>query len=206
MASLFLYYYPRNDFLLSTLETQGGPEVENTYHGKPCKRCGGTLRDSRSRACLICKNNRHKEKINISEKIEGSPCKKCGGTLRYVRDRACVACTREKNRIKTEQRRARNAQIPKRERGDQRCQSCGETKNYFFLDYCRECVTAEKTRVPEQHKPFTRCDNCGEWKPYSFKGHCKACEAAEQRRRIHWEAEDKLRELEALQRRYADPF
>lgn len=179
--------------------------MQNSYHGKPCKRCGGTIRDSRSCACIACKNTRNKEKINLSEKIEGSPCKRCGGTLRYVKDRACVACTQVRNRKKIEQRKAKSALIPKREPGDQCCLSCGQTKNYFFLDYCRECVAAEKNRVPERHT-LNQCGNCGEWKPYSFKDYCRSCEAAEKRRRLHWEAEDKLKQLEAEQRRYADPF
>lgn len=198
MAPLFSY--------ISTTETQGGPEVETTYHGKPCKRCGGTVRLKDSCACIVCANKRNKQKINTGEKEHGKPCAVCGETLRYVKDGNCIACTKRKNAIKIAKRRERNATLPKREKGDQFCLSCGQTKNYFFYDYCRECVAAEKARVPEQHKTFTRCDNCGEWKPYSFKGHCKACEAAEHRRRIHWEAEDKLKQIEALQRRYADPF
>ncbi|HID4300453.1 TPA: hypothetical protein ACXEZB_004375 [Escherichia coli] len=155
---------------------------------------------------MLCKYDKQKEKINTGEKEHGKPCAVCGETLRYVKDGNCVACTKRKNAIKIEKRRARNAQIPKRERGDQLCLSCGQTKNYFFLDYCRECVSKEKNREPEQHKTYQRCDNCGEWKPYSFNGFCKQCEFAEKRRRAYWEAQDKLKQLEAERRRYADPF
>lgn len=198
MASLFSY--------ISTLETQGGPEVENTYHGKPCKRCGGTVRDSRSCSCIACKNKPKKERINTGERIQGRPCKKCGGTERYKSDHTCVACKHEKNRLLIEKRRAASALIPKKKPGDQRCLSCGQTKNYFFLDYCRGCVAAEKNRVPEKHKTFTRCDWCGEWKPYRITEACRACEAANKRHRLEVEAMDKLKALEEARRRYSDPF
>lgn len=180
--------------------------METTYHGRPCKRCGGTLRYTRSCACMACQCNKPTETKPPTETYNGTPCKKCGETLRYARDRNCVACTRERNRIKGEKRKARNANIPKRKPGSDRCLSCGKTKPYFFRDYCRECVAAEKTRVPEQHKTFTRCDNCGEWKPYKFTGFCRQCEALEKRRREYWAAQDKIKELEEQQRRYSDPF
>ncbi|EFN5169672.1 hypothetical protein FQJ65_01250 [Escherichia coli] len=180
--------------------------MENsTYYGRPCKRCGGTLRDSRDNACIICKNTRNKEKINTAEKVEGKPCRVCGGTLRYEKGGQCVACTKRKNAIKIEKRRAANALIPKRQRHDQRCSNCGETKNYFFLEYCRECVEKHKRQAPEKHT-LNRCDNCGVYKSYAFIGHCKQCQYAEKRRRLYWETQDKIKENIERQRRYSDPF
>ncbi len=182
-------------------------EESHTYHGKPCKRCGGTLRYVRSCGCVACNLQwRHREKKAATEYITGKPCKVCGETLRYKKDQQCVACRKRKNAIITEKRKAKSALLPIRKPGDQLCLSCGQTKNYFFLDYCRECVNAEKARVPEQHKNFTRCDWCGEWKPYRITGACRACEASHKRHMLRIEAEDKLRELEKRQRRYADPF
>ncbi|ENS4749164.1 hypothetical protein ACE1EB_004418 [Salmonella enterica] len=179
---------------------------EHFYHGKPCKRCGNTLKYRRGRQCIACKNKKHDTKLNAAEKYHGGPCGKCGGTLRYKKGRACVACKQEKNKHGTGSYRARSAEIPKRKPGDQLCLSCGQTKNYFFLDYCRECVTAEKHREPEHKTTFTRCNNCGEWKPYSFKEHCRQCEAAEKRRRLYWDSQDKIKEIEQKQRRYNDPY
>lgn len=195
MASLF--FMPVN---------HGGLNVENTYHGKPCKRCGGTLRYLKTSGCIVCQHTKDKPRLNTGEKENGKPCRVCGETLRYLSDGNCVACTKRKNAIKVAKRRAKNATIPKATPGSDRCLSCGETKNYFFLDYCRECRTAEKQRTPEPEKTYSRCEWCGEWKPYRITGACKTCEAAEKRRRAYWEAEDKLRAVEAAQRRYSDPF
>lgn len=182
--------------------------VSYTYQGRPCKRCGETLRATRTRACIACNSKKKtREPLPTKGTYQGSPCGKCGGTERYHSNRACVACLRERDRIARTKRKEMLAEVlPYRTRNTDRCLGCGETKNYFFLDYCRDCVAAEKHRAPEKQTTFTRCDNCGEWKPYVFKGHCRSCVAAEQRRRIYWETQDKIKEWESHQRRYSDPF
>ena len=184
--------------------------MEYHYHGKPCKRCGGTLRYTRNRGCVEClktaKQRRRTETPKVIEKYHGKPCRVCGETLRYVSGRACVNCRKVKNQKLTLKIKSIYEQLPKRKPGSDRCLSCGETKNYFFLGYCRECVAKEKARIPEQTRGFTRCDWCGEYKRGIVDAICRKCRAAEQRRRLYWEAEDKLRELEKRQRRYEDPF
>lgn len=182
---------------------------EHIYHGKPCKRCGGTARDIRSSGCLTCRAKRRGgvklPLIATGETYHGRPCKHCGTTEKYKSNRACKHCTAEKRKILAIQRKAANATLPPRETGEDRCLCCGQTKNYFFLDYCRECVAAEMNRKPESFD-LQRCDNCGEWKAYHFKEFCRACEAAENRRRLYWQSEDKIREIERKHRTYDDPF
>lgn len=182
---------------------------EHIYHGRPCKRCGGTARDKRSANCLTCRAKRRGgvklPLITTGETYHGKPCKHCGTTEKYRSNRACKHCTAEKRKILAIQRKKAAAVLPPREKGLDRCLCCGKTKNYFFLDYCRECVSDEMNRKPESFD-LQRCDNCGEWKAYHFKGFCRACEAAESRRRLYWQSEDKIREIENKRRAYDDPF
>lgn len=207
MASLFFMPVNHGGLNVENTNASGASMASSHYHGKPCKRCGGTLRYIRNRACMVCKNVKHTDKfIGPIHMLYGRPCRKCGGTLRYASDHSCAGCAQERNRIKAAKYKAKLADLPKQTPGSDRCLSCGETKNYFFLDYCRECRTAEKQRTPEPEKTYSRCEWCGEWKPYRITGACKTCEAAEKRRRAYWEAEDKLRAVEAAQRRYSDPF
>ncbi|EIW7310642.1 hypothetical protein MGP47_004443 [Salmonella enterica] len=183
---------------------------EHFYHGRPCKRCGGTARNIKSGGCVSCAAKRKGgvklPLIATGETYHGKPCKHCGTTEKYKSNRACKHCTAEKRKILAIKRKELSVTLPPRERGTERCLSCGETKNYFFLDYCRECVAAEKHRVPGLDRTINRCDNCGVWKPYIFKGVCRQCVAAEKRRRIFWAVEDKIKELEQRQRRYNDPY
>lgn len=177
MASLFSY--------ISTLETQGGRRVEfsdHFYHGKPCKRCGGTARSVARGDCMTCKNRRREAltPINNPKFVEGKPCKYCGETLRYASTRQCVKCNRECTR---EKNKLRDLNKPEpRERYDQPCLQCGKYHNYFFLDYCHDC-TKEVRRKQSRLTEGKRCLDCGEWKYYHFKDYCRKCVAAETKRR-----------------------
>ena len=78
---------------------------QETYHGKPCARCGGTLRSRHRAECVSCKNRGHgggrgsraagyrrsgarkrgiewglsnEQVADLLERAEGTPCPACG--------------------------------------------------------------------------------------------------------------------------------
>lgn len=170
------------------------PNDPHYYHGRPCKRCGGTARDVRSSNCLTCRGKRKGglklDLIASRETYHGQPCRNCGTTEKYKSNRACKHCTIERNKQTAIKRREAAAKVPFRERGLDRCLGCGETKNYFFLDYCRECVNKTNNRKDSVY--LQRCSSCGEWKTYHFHDFCRKCKAAERKRRQDQEFKDFL--------------
>lgn len=168
--------------------------MEHFYHGKPCKRCGGTARDLKGCQCLHCKNKPTGKPRTPAETYESKPCKVCGATTRYKKGRACKPCKLAKSL--TEQKTRRES-IPNRERGVERCQGCGWMPNYFFYDFCRKCQAKQKKgSFNSDRENWLQCGNCGIWKNYIFKDYCKACQALEKRRREYWQEWDRLEYLE----------
>ncbi len=157
------------------------------YHGKPCKRCGGTARYN-SGGCMNCHSRRAtREPGNIhgpASFYDGKPCQHCGTTKKYQSDRSCVECKRLRAEARKAKRQQESQNRKKTEPGQDVCRGCGETKNYFFLDYCRKCQAQQRKGWRKEQKQGIRCLHCGETKYYAFNDYCKKCQANE-KRRIH---------------------
>ena len=81
----------------------------NTFEGKPCLRCGGTLRRVTAKPggrCTYCasrssvESERKKRKIRAAEHggaraFHGAPCRNCDSTLRDVLSGRCIACRKQ---------------------------------------------------------------------------------------------------------------
>jgi hypothetical protein len=95
-------------------------KTTKTYNGRPCKKCGATLRYSSTCACVACSIKKGLEKhyksmgkiftgVELSERqisslnyedakekghklYHGMKCRNCGNTLRYTSSRGCVDC------------------------------------------------------------------------------------------------------------------
>jgi len=154
------------------------------YHGRPCKRCGGTARSVARGDCMTCKSRRRDklEPINRPQFVEGKPCKYCGETTRYASTRQCVKCLREKTRLKNQERDRQLAEIEPRARFDDKCLGCGQYKSYFFLDYCHDCKKKQRKGWKRYLAEGIRCAGCGVVKHYAFKDYCRKCHAAETKR------------------------
>ncbi|EJN5909426.1 hypothetical protein ABE356_000218 [Escherichia coli] len=157
------------------------------YHGKPCKRCGGTARYTNSRGCMHCHSTRAAQKEGaiktVTQFVEGSPCKNCGSTKKYAKGRSCVACTLARKEQRAEKRKEKQLVYEKAIPGKEPCKGCGEFKTYHFRDYCRKCLAQQRKGWRIENKEFQQCMNCGEWKSYTFKDYCRKCQAAELKRR-----------------------
>lgn len=169
--------------------------MEIYYHGRPCKRCGSTLKYRRGRGCLSCRNIVNKIPLPRKSTYQGSKCNVCGGVERYESNRACVACVRIKNRLAAERRKEQLNKIPLTPKSDHRCLSCGCTPSYYFLDFCRKCLNKQKRK--EWGQNLNRCCSCGEFKNYPFKDFCRKCAAAERKRRKAAEEAEQLRKYES---------
>lgn len=172
------------------------------YHGRPCKRCGGTARSVERGDCMVCKSKRREklEPINNPKFVEGRPCKHCGSTTRYASTRQCVKCIRERTRLKNQERDKALSEIEPRAVYDERCLGCGEYKGYFFLDYCHDCKKKQRKGWSRYIAKGIRCAGCGEIKHYSFKDYCRKCRATEIKRK---EGNDYFKELHRIAR---NPF
>ncbi len=69
------------------------------YHGKPCKKCGGTLRFISNTECVYCRQENRKrsreKRAGLAKRrkiYDGKPCKVCGNTKRYVSNDNCIKC------------------------------------------------------------------------------------------------------------------
>lgn len=77
---------------MATTERRG--KHQGKYHGKPCGKCGATLR-YKGGPCVACqKTNRNVyRRARVGRgKIQGNPCVRCGGTERYAGSLVCVPC------------------------------------------------------------------------------------------------------------------
>ncbi len=153
--------------LFKAMQTTGQQirEIVNRimFHGKPCRRCGMTLRYLNSRRCVACNlaKDQRRRAANYtryvgvaidgrSQQYEGAPCSACGGRLRYLKTSCCVTCTKVHNddrhdpKVRQLYANARTNRALAFDSGAQRyegkpCRRCGCTTKYTRNSTCVQC-------------------------------------------------------------------
>lgn len=128
------------------------------YRGKPCPRCGLTLRYRSSHRCVAC--------VTTGGFYHGNECARCGSNLRYIATDKCVACAKKRASEWNKEHRVPQINIPLRQQRENRtaaliagtkrfegrpCGKCGTTTRYTKGNRCVACDTAAQ-RVRKNKK------------------------------------------------------
>lgn len=127
-------------------ERHDGPRGGARFHGKPCRRCGGTERFAASRNCVPCVTlayrKRGQRRGGAGAHFVGDACAKCGHNLRYASSGVCVTCDRARAKAKREV--AKQSGVKTYDGNP--CSKCGGTLRRFGIGDCVACARASARR------------------------------------------------------------